>query len=180
MLSPSSRPTADAAGPGGARGRHMDTYRWGGVGSSRMSPRGGRGSAAPGVPSGLAARQAALVAALVAGGPDPEGFDPARLAATRRALLRKRAGEAAREWPVLAASLGPRWVATVADHHAARPPGGALRDGWDVARALRAQLTPDAAAELAEREARWRYDGAHPPRPRRLGRVRAALRDAGR
>ena len=57
----------------------------------------------------LAERQAALVAALVAGAPDPPGFDPARLAAARRALLRKRAGEAAKHWPVLAASLGPRW-----------------------------------------------------------------------
>ena len=59
-----------------------------------------------GISGTLAARQAALVAALVAGAPDPPGFDPARLAAARRALLRKRAGEAAKHWPVLAASLG--------------------------------------------------------------------------
>lgn len=116
----------------------------------------------------LAERQAALVAALVAGAPDPPGFDPTRLAATRRALLRKRAGAAATHWPVLAASLGPRWSAAFAAHHACREPGGALRDGWDLARALRAELTPDAAAELRDRETRWRYDGAHPPRPRRL------------
>jgi hypothetical protein len=48
---------------------------------------------------GLAERQAALVAALVAGAPDPPGFDPVRLAATRRALLCKRAGEAAKTAP---------------------------------------------------------------------------------
>jgi hypothetical protein len=122
----------------------------------------------------LADRQAALVAALVAGAPDPPGFDPARLAAMRRALLRKRAGEAAKHWPVLAASFGPRWAAVFAEHHAGREPGGGLRDGWDVACALRPELTPDAAAELREREAYVRYDGAGAPRPRRLGRVRRA------
>ena len=121
----------------------------------------------------LAERQAALVATLVAGAPDPPGFDPTRLAAARRALLRKRAGEAAKHWPVLAASLGPRWSAAFAAQHAGREPGGALRDGWDVARALRAELTADAARELRDREARWRYAGVRPPRPRRL---RAALR----
>ena len=122
----------------------------------------------------LAERQAALVAALVAGAPAPPGFDTGRLAATRRALLRKRAGEAAKHWPALAASLGPRWAAVFAEHHADREPAGGLRDGWDVARALRAELTPDAAAELREREALWRYDGAGAPRRRRIGRLRLA------
>ncbi len=126
-----------------------------------------------GISGTLAARQAALVAALVAGAPAPPGFDPARLAAARRALLRKRTGEAAKHWPVLAASLGPRWSTEFAAQHAGREPGGALRDGWDVARALHAELTADAARELRDREDRWRYDGVRPPRPRRL---RAALR----
>ena len=62
----------------------------------------------------LAERQAALVAALVAGGPAPAGFDPAALAAAGAALLRKRAGEVARHWPLLAAGLGPQWSATFA------------------------------------------------------------------
>lgn len=126
-------------------------------------------------PDGLAERQAALVAALVAGAPDPPGFDPVRLAAARRALLRKRAGEAAKHWPVLAASLGPRWATTFAAHHAGREPGGALRDGWDLACALRQQPTADAAAELRESEILWRYDGVGLPRPRRLGRLRRAV-----
>ena len=122
----------------------------------------------------LAERQAALAAALVAGGPDPEGFDPDRLAAARRALVRKRAGEAAREWPALAVSFGDGWTAAFAAHHAGREPAGALRDGWDLARALRADLSVDAAAELAEREALLRYDGRSAPRRRRFGRVRLA------
>jgi hypothetical protein len=123
----------------------------------------------------LAERQAALVAALVAGAPDPAGFDPARLAAARRALLRKRAGEAAGAWPLLAASLGNLWASTFAAHHAGRPPGGALRAGWDLARALRGELTPDAAAELAVRETILHYDGKRAPCRRRLRRARLAL-----
>ncbi|MFC3500269.1 hypothetical protein ACFOOK_04715 [Micromonospora krabiensis] len=119
---------------------------------------------------GLAARQAELVAALVAGGPDPAGFAPVPLAAARAALLRKRAGDVARHWPLLAAALGAHWPATFATWAAARPTGGSLRDGWDLARALRQRgdLPPLAAEELATREAGARYDGRRPPRPRRL------------
>ncbi|MFI7514135.1 hypothetical protein ACIBVK_11660 [Micromonospora echinofusca] len=118
----------------------------------------------------LAERQAALVAALVAGGPAPAGFDPAALAAAGAALLRKRAGEVARHWPLLAAGLGPQWSATFARWASGRPTGGSLRDGWDLARDLRDQgaLPPLGAEELAAREAAHRYDGHAPPRPRRL------------
>ncbi|WP_316689101.1 hypothetical protein [Pseudonocardia sp. H11422] len=131
--------------------------------------------------SGLAARQAELVAALVAGGPLPAGFDAGRVAVARRALLRKPAGEAARVWPLLAASLGPAWPGTFAAHADGHPPAGALRDGWDLARALRAGGEPGdgGAAELAEREVGRRYDGVRPPAsaargpPGALGAVRA-------
>jgi pimeloyl-ACP methyl ester carboxylesterase len=118
----------------------------------------------------LAERQAALVAALVADGPIPPGFDPARLAATRRALLRKRAAAAAREWPLLAASFGPAWPSVFTAHREGREPVGALRDGWDVARALRERgdLATTAAAELTARESRMRYDGRSAPRRRSL------------
>jgi hypothetical protein len=150
--------------------------------SSRYDGGSGPGGSGPPVTdpratADLAERQAALVAALVAGAPDPPGFDPARLAAARRALLRKRAGEAAKHWPVLAASLGSRWSTVFAVHYACREPVGGLRDGWDLARALRPDLSADAAAELRDREALWRYDGACPPRPRRLAHLlRAAHR----
>lgn len=133
------------------------------------------------LPTGdLAARQAALVEALVAGGPDPAGFDAARLAATRKALLRKRAGETAKLWPLLAASHGDRWQATFAAHAEGREGVGALRDGWDLGRTLRGAGTlPESAAnELAEREAGWHYDGANPPRRRRRARLRALAGNA--
>lgn len=120
----------------------------------------------------LAARQAALVAALVVGAPVPDGFDRRRIAAARQALLRKRAGEVARAWPVLAAECEwPRWFTEWA---ANRSPQGALRDGFDFARWLRSmgRLPDVAAAELATRETLWWYDGHTPPRRRRLPALR--------
>jgi hypothetical protein len=108
--------------------------------------------------STLAARQAALVAALVAGDEVPEGIDPALVRATRAALLRKRAGEVAAAWPMLAAALGPRWTVEFGAWAAGRPPAGALRDGWDFARSLGTRLPALAAEELAVREA-GRYFG---------------------
>ncbi|MEV4660236.1 hypothetical protein [Micromonospora sp. NPDC049301] len=142
------------------------------------SPSAADGPTAAGDPTTgrLARRQAELVAALVAGGPPPPGFAPAPLAATRAALLRKRAGEVARHWPLLAACLGVDWPATFAGWAANRPTLGSLRDGWDLARALRERgaLPPAGAEELAAREAGLRYDGRRAPRPRRLPAVARA------
>jgi hypothetical protein len=122
----------------------------------------------------LAARQAALVAALVTGGKPPDGVDGARLAIARQALLRKQAGEVATTWPLLAASLGPAWIPSFAQWAAGRPPQGYLRDGWDLARELAAagQLAPLGRDELAAREVIWRYNGRSAPQRRRLPALR--------
>ncbi|SDE92926.1 hypothetical protein [Pseudonocardia oroxyli] len=122
----------------------------------------------------LAARQAALVAALVDGAADPAGMDAARLHATRTALLRKRSGLAAREWPLLAAGLGADWTAFAVAELAGRPVADGLRDGWVLARAARDRglLTDGAARELAARERAYRFDGVRPPRPRLRSRLR--------
>lgn len=53
----------------------------------------------------LAARQQELVAALVSDGPAPEGFDPARVAAVRLGLARKRLGGLGQHFPALAAAV---------------------------------------------------------------------------
>jgi hypothetical protein len=170
-----ARPADHSAPPGpratGALGPPIDTR----PADSATGTAGAAGAA-----GGLAARQAALVAALVAGGAAPTGFDPGPLAATRGALLRKRAGEVARHWPLLAAALGAGWSPTFAGWAAGRPPGGSLRDGWDLARHLagRGELPALGAEELAVREALSRYDGHRAPRPRRLvglGRAGGAL-----
>ncbi|GAA2646219.1 hypothetical protein [Paractinoplanes durhamensis] len=124
----------------------------------------------------LAARQAALVEALTSGKPVPHGIDGFRFEAARTALLRKRAGEVSRQWPMLAASFGARWKREFADWAAARPTQGSLRDGWDLARELHARgsLKGAAAEEFAGREAAMRYDGASAPHPRRTPAWRSA------
>jgi hypothetical protein len=129
-----------------------------------------------GRPRSLADRQAELVEAVTSRRPVPEGFDGFRVEAARVALLRKRAGEVARQWPLLAAGFGTGWTREFAGWAAARPTRGSLRDGWDLARELAARgaLPATAGSELAEREATWRYDGASAPQPRRLPAVRLA------
>ena len=126
--------------------------------------------------SSLAERQAALVAALTSGAPVPPGFDHRLVEVARVALLRKRAGEVARQWPELAAAFGGRWLREWSAWAADRPTQGSLRDGWDLARdlAVRAALPREAGAELAAREAAMHYDGRSAPRPRRLPAVRTA------
>jgi hypothetical protein len=114
----------------------------------------------------LQERQAAVVAALVAGAPAPPGFDTHRVRATAAALLRKRTGEVAVAWPLLAAALGADWSASFGAWAAGRPPTGALRDGWDFARSL-CPLPALGAQELAAREVTWHYDGLSAPRRRR-------------
>jgi hypothetical protein len=148
----------------------------------------------------LAQRQAALVAALVLGESIPEGFDPSRVRATADALLRKRAGEVAAQWPALRTQFGPQWSLAFAAWARGRAPQGSLRDGWDFARTVALHpdsdlqpasavqsasglqpasavqsasgLQPAAAVELTIREARFVYDGTRPPRPRRLPAIR--------
>lgn len=122
----------------------------------------------------LATRQRELVAALVAGAPVPAGLDRARFVAAERALRAKRAGEVARAWPLLAAALGETFRTLFTQWAAARPPHGALRDGWDFARELAAadRLPGLAVGELAARDVRSRYDGSREPRPRRMPALR--------
>jgi hypothetical protein len=103
----------------------------------------------------------------------------------RVALLRKRAGEVARQWPALAAAHGREWTAAFSAWAATRPTQGSLRDGWDLARDLGPALPAGAAEEVAAREAAWSYDGRSAPRPRRMPAVRSvagclAVQIAGR
>jgi hypothetical protein len=109
----------------------------------------------------LAAEQAELVRALVAGAPPPGRFDGARVSATAAALLRKRAGEVARAWPALAAALGPDWPGAFLIWAKARPrpaTGGALADGLAFATGLGDRVTGEARVELLAARARLRSD----------------------
>jgi hypothetical protein len=97
----------------------------------------------------LAAEQAALVRALVDGGPVPAGFDPDRVRATAAALARKRAHEVARAWPA-------RWP-TASPSPAPWPARGACPATPRVEAML-------AAARLSIRPARLAATVAGPPR----------------
>jgi hypothetical protein len=124
----------------------------------------------------LGAEQAALVRALIDGGPVPGGFDPDRVRATSAALARKRAREVARAWPALAAELGEDFTGRFLAEAARRPPparGGALADGLAFADALARQgRLPGnarvermlAAARLSTRPVRLAATAAGPPR----------------
>jgi hypothetical protein len=82
----------------------------------------------------LAARQQELVAALVSDGPVPEGFDPARVAAVRLGLARKRLGGLGQHFPALAAAVRADpalWHSYFEWHvsHQPRPQAGYFADG---------------------------------------------------
>jgi hypothetical protein len=87
----------------------------------------------------LAARQEALLSALVAGALPPAGVDAERVAAQAEALIAKRRRAVRRAWPELAAALGDGF-ATAFDEYAratprrTEPPAGRARsDAVDFA-----------------------------------------------
>jgi hypothetical protein len=127
----------------------------------------------------LAARQTALVSALVAGGEAPEGFDAARLQAAAAALGRKRAMAMARAWPTLAQALGQRFRERFAAYAGSTPlpgKGGPLLDGRTFARWLEARGELPEASRLEALTVDLRY--AVSPKglvPRRGPALKAAL-----
>ncbi|MGW6023524.1 DUF692 domain-containing protein [Streptomyces sp. NPDC055099] len=130
----------------------------------------------------LALAQTALLSALVARTPAPEGFDRARLAVQSRALTGKRADVVAKVAPELPEILGERYRAEFFAYAQTRPmTGGYRRDALDFAeRLLLAGLPED--AEARGRLTRWWLDRSGPapldgrPVTRWLRAARFALR----
>ncbi|MEU1732639.1 hypothetical protein [Streptosporangium sp. NPDC020145] len=83
----------------------------------------------------LGRAQAELVAALVAGGEVPEGFDAARLRVQEGALISKRRGTVARVRPDLVVLLGDGFAAHFDGYARGRPKpeGGSRADARDFA-----------------------------------------------
>lgn len=110
----------------------------------------------------LALGQAGLLAALVAGGATPEGFDADRVRAQARALVAKRRESALRAVPELASALGKRWPAeftTWALVHPKPAEGGTHADVHAFARHLweADRLPYDLASVFIPRTpSRWR------------------------
>lgn len=146
--------------------------------------RGAAGAGASGPPAvGDATRQrlglaqAALLSALVAGTPVPEGFDRVRLGVQARALAAKRADVVAKLAPELPLILGAGYRSAFIAHAQRHPMrGGYRQDALDFAEQLLLDGRP--AEGRARRELRrWWLDRSGPaPRPlSRLGRVGRSL-----
>ncbi|WP_405437947.1 DUF692 domain-containing protein [Streptomyces anulatus] len=143
---------------------------------------GGRAPAAP-VPAGTrdrtAVAQTALLSALVAGTPAPEGFDHRRLRVQSRALAAKRADVVAKVAPELPEILGDGYRAAFLAYAGGRPmSGGYRRDALDFAEHVLIAGGP--ADPVARRRLTyWWQDrsGARPPRrtTRLVRAARAAL-----
>ncbi|MBT2896373.1 DUF692 domain-containing protein [Streptomyces sp. McG3] len=138
--------------------------------------------AAP-VPAGTrdrtAVAQTALLSALVAGTPAPEGFDHRRLRVQSRALAAKRADVVAKVAPELPEILGDGYRAAFLAYAGGRPmSGGYRRDALDFAEHV---LVAGGPADPAARRrlTYWWQDrsGARPPRrgTRLVRAARAAL-----
>ncbi|MGW2327872.1 DUF692 domain-containing protein [Streptomyces sp. NPDC001700] len=95
----------------------------------------------------LARAQSALLSALVAGAPAPEGFDRRRLGVQSRALTAKRAGVVAKVAPELPGILGDGYRPAFVEYADGRPmTGGYRRDAMAfVEHLLAAGDIPDAA-----------------------------------
>ncbi|MFD8407604.1 DUF692 domain-containing protein [Streptomyces anulatus] len=168
---------ADGAGGGdggGGRAPASDDSAGDGAGARTAAP-------AP-VPAGTrdrtAVAQTALLSALVAGTPAPEGFDHRRLRVQSRALAAKRADVVAKVAPELPEILGDGYRAAFLAYAGSRPmSGGYRRDALDfVEHVLIAGGPADPAAR--RRLTYWWQDrsGARPPgRTTRLVRAARAV-----
>ncbi|MGW3990544.1 DUF692 domain-containing protein [Streptomyces sp. NPDC004830] len=144
-------------------------------------PAGGRPAGASGGVSGpgaageadearerLGLAQAALLSALVAGTPVPEGFDRVRIGVQARALAAKRADVVAKVAPELPEILGPRYRPAFLGYAQARPmTGGYRRDALSFAAHLLSAGLPEDGTARRELRAWWLDRSGPKPRSRR-------------
>ncbi|CAL9389099.1 DUF692 domain-containing protein [Streptomyces sp. enrichment culture] len=126
----------------------------------------------------LALAQTALLSALVAGTPAPEGFDRARVGVQARALAAKRADVVAKVAPELPVLLGARYRPAFLAYAQARPmTGGYRQDALDFAGHLLTAGRPEDARTRRELRNWWLERSG--PRPR-TGRPAVRLARATR
>ncbi|MEU2182557.1 DUF692 domain-containing protein [Streptomyces thermolilacinus] len=134
--------------------------------------------AADGARERLGLTQAALLSALVAGTPAPEGFDGARLRLQTLALARKRAGVVAKLAPELPELLGKEYRDVFVAYARARPMAGGYRqDALAFARYLLDSGRPG-DVRARRRLYRWWAERSGPRPPGRAARVVHAARAA--
>ena len=138
----------------------------------------GTGTATEGARDRAAVAQTALLSALVAGTPAPEGFDHRRLGIQSRALAAKRADVVAKVAPELPGILGDGYRAAFLSYARTRPmSAGYRRDALDFAEQL--LITGRPADDAARRRlTHWWQDRAAARPPRRTTRLVRAARAA--
>ncbi|MFE7976061.1 DUF692 domain-containing protein [Streptomyces shenzhenensis] len=126
----------------------------------------------------VALAQAAVLSALVAGTPLPEGFDRVRMGVQARALAAKRADVVAKVAPELPAILGARYRPAFLDYAQAQPmTGGYRRDALDFVAHLLSTRRPEDAGVRRELRTWWlERSGPTPRSQRRVARVSRAAR----
>ncbi|MEU3254536.1 DUF692 domain-containing protein [Streptomyces sp. NPDC006997] len=121
----------------------------------------------------LALRQTALLSALVAGTPAPEGFDGVRLRTQSRALAGKRADVVAKVAPELPRILGGDYRSAFLAYARAHPmTGGYRRDALDFAASLLDAGRPGEARARRELREWWLERSGPAPRAARRTPVR--------
>ncbi|EPH41197.1 DUF692 domain-containing protein [Streptomyces aurantiacus] len=111
---------------------------------------------APAARQRVALSQAALLSALVAGTPAPEGFDGARLKVQSRALAAKRADVVAKVAPELPGIIGDGYRPAFLDYARTRPmTGGYRKDALDFAEHLLLAGRPEDPEARGELTAWW-------------------------
>ncbi|WDV55194.1 DUF692 domain-containing protein [Streptomyces coeruleorubidus] len=148
--------------------------------------RGAFGLPHPGGPGGDGARQrlglaqAALLSALVAGTPVPEGFDRVRVGVQARALAAKRADVVAKVAPELPEILGAVYRTAFLAYAQTQPmTGGYRRDALTFAEHLLSAGRPGDAAARRELREWWLERSGPAPRSRRpVRRLARATRKA--
>ncbi|GAA2246886.1 UPF0276 protein [Streptomyces ruber] len=125
----------------------------------------------------LGTGQAALLSALVAGTPAPEGFDRARLGVQARALAAKRADVVAKVAPELPEILGGAYRPAFLAYAEGRPlTGGYRRDALDFVEGLLRDGVPG-GSEARRLRAWWRErSGPTPPSGRATARLARTAR----
>ncbi|MFF3450082.1 DUF692 domain-containing protein [Streptomyces sp. NPDC002667] len=147
-------------------------------------PESARGGAAEPVPDDaprqrVALAQAALLSALVAGTPAPEGFDRVRLGVQARALAAKRADVVAKVAPELPEILGDRYRPAFLAYAQRRPmTGGYRRDALDFAAHLLLAGLPEDAGTRRLRDWWLERSGPAPLSGRPVARLARATRRA--
>ncbi|MFC4329323.1 DUF692 domain-containing protein [Streptomyces andamanensis] len=158
-----------AAGTGRSRGT-ATTLRTGTatVPDAASASASASGSGSEPVRQRLALAQTALLSALVAGTPAPEGFDRARLGVQARALASKRAGVVAKVAPELPVILGDGYRTAFLAYAQRHPMRGGYRlDAMAFAESLLLAGRPEDPAARRKLHHWWRERSGPAPRSRR-------------